>query len=214
MANINLPFGFQPVGSLMGTVTNFGFDPRKILKTDTTAIFRGDPVLTGTSTEAGFIRQSAGGASAQVAGIFWDCKYYSIAGKIPVSRPYWPGTSDALANPFPANILSNPQARFYVQTGASSGTVVPATQANVGNTCDFAYTGVANVGNTTTGQSSAYLDLFTAVASAGTALPFRIIDLASTYLEPGAPGSDDTTPYNWVVVMFNFQELRTFTAVA
>ena len=214
MANINQPFGFTPIWSLNGTVTNFGFDPKRILKTDTTAIFRGDPVLTGTSTEAGYIRQSAGGASVQVAGIFWDCEYYSIAGKIPIMRPTWPGTADAASNPFPANIISNPQARFMVQTGASSGTVVAAAQSNVGNTCDFAYTGASNVGNTTTGISSAYLDLFTAVASAGTTLPFRILGLASDYLSPGSPGSDNTTPYNWVIVGFNFQELRTVTAVA
>ena len=212
MANVNNPFGFQPYGSLQGTVTNFGFDARQILKTDTTAIFRGDPTLTGTSTEAGFIRQSAGGAGAQVAGIFWDCKYYSIAGKIVVSRPYWPGTSDALSNPFPANVLSNPGQRFLVQTGASSGSVSAATQANVGNTCDFAY-GSPN-GNTTTGMSTAYLDLFTAVASSGTTLPFRILQLGSDFLEPGSPGSDPTTAYNWVLVGFNWQELRTTTAVA
>jgi hypothetical protein len=214
VANTNLPFGLMPLWSGDGTVTNFSFNPRKILKTDTTAIFRGDPVVTGTSTEAGYIRQMAAGSSAQAAGVFWDCEYYSIAGKIPVMSKFWPGTSDALANPFPANIFTNPNARFLAQTGASSGTVSPATIANVGNTVDINYTGASNVGNTTTGQSSCYIDLFTAVASAGTTLPFRIVGLASDFLEVGSPGVDDTTAYNWVVVMFNFAETRTVTAVA
>ncbi len=214
MANINQPFGFTPLWSRPGSITNFGFDARKILKTDTTAIFRGDPVLTGASTEAGYIRQMAGGTSAQVAGIFWDCHYYSIAGKIPVYRTFWSGTGDALADPFPANIFSNAQCQFLAQTGASSGAVSPATIANVGNTVDVAYTGASNVGSTTTGISSAYVDLFTAVSSSGTVLPFRIVGLASDFLEAGSPGSDDTTAYNWVVVMFNFAEARTVTAVA
>ena len=214
MANVNQPFGLTPLWSMDGTVTNFSFNPRYILKTDTTAIFRGDPVLTGTSTEAGYIRQMAGGSGAQCAGVFWDCEYYSIAAKIPVMSKYWPGTTDALANPYPANIFSNPNARFLAQTGASSGTVSPATIANVGNTVDIAYTGASNVGSTTTGISSAYIDLFTAVSSSGTTLPFRIIQIASDFLEAGSPGSDITTAYNWVVVAFNFAETRTVTAVA
>ena len=214
MANSNLPFGLMPLWSLDGTVTNFSVNPRKILSTDTTAIFRGDPVITGASTEAGYIRQYVPGQSSQVAGVFWDCEYYSKAAKIPVMMKYWPGTGDALANPYPANIFTNPSARFIAQTGASSGTVSPASIANVGNTVDVNFTGAANVGSTVTGQSSCYIDLYTAVSSSGTVLPFRILGLASDFLPSGWPGTDDTTAYNWVVVGFNFAETRSVTAVA
>jgi len=201
MANTNSPFGFIPYGSIQGMAPNFGLTPRKILYTNATAIYKGDPVTTQTT---GYIAQSVAGTT-QIAGVFWGgCEYYSVAGKIPLQRPYWPG-SDAAADPFPAFIISNPNATFLVQTGNSNTTASAATLANVGMTANFAI----GTGNTTTGASGAYLDLYQAGNTS--TQPFRILQLGSDFLESGSPGSDPTTAYNWVLVGFNFQEMRSTT---
>ena len=55
----------------------------------------------------------------------------------------------------------------------------------------------------TTGISGAYLN------SVGTTVtfPFIVVDLVT--FPPGANGADPTTAYNWVVVGFNNQIMRT-----
>ena len=204
MANVNAPFGFQPFGVIQGMAPNFGFTPRKIAYGNATAIFQGDPVTTLTT---GYIAQSTAGTT-QIAGVFWGgVEYYSTAGKIPLQRNYWPG-SDTTIDPFPAFIISNPNATFLVQTGNSNTAASAATLANVGMTANFAIT----AGNTANGRSGAYLDLYQ--AGSVTTQPFRILQLASDFLQPGAPGADPTTAYNWVLVGFNFQEMRSTTGHA
>lgn len=211
MANTNAPFGFIPYGVIQGMAPNFGLTPRKILYTNTTQIFTGDPVTTQTT---GYIAQSsAPSGTTQIAGIFWGgCEYYSTSGKIPRQNTYWPG-SDANADPFPSFIISNPNSTFLVQV-ANSNTAAAAsntaTLANVGMTANFAFgtgNGTASVGNTASGRSTAYLDLYQAGNTA--TQPFRILQLGSDFLPAGSPGSDPTTPYNWVLVGFNNQEMRT-----
>ena len=153
MANVNSPFGFLPYGTIAGMAPNMGFFPRKILYSNSTPIFTGDPVTTQTT---GYIAQSSADGSTQVAGIFWGCEYYSTAGKIPKQSPYWPG-SDAANDVFPAFVIMNPNATFLVQTANSNTTASAATLSNVGMTANFAY--ASTNGNTTTGRSTAYLDL-------------------------------------------------------
>lgn len=208
MANTNAPFGFQPWAPMEGTVGNLGFTPRKIYKSDTTAIFKGDPVFTQTT---GYISQAVRGTT-QIAGVFWGgCYYYSTAGKIPLQNIYWPGTTDAAADPYPALIIANANATFLVQTGNSNTTASPATLANIGMTANFSFTN-SGVGNTSTGMSVAYLDLYQ--ANDTTTQPFKILRLGSEFLEAGSPGSDPATAYNWVLVGFNFSESRSLNGHA
>lgn len=205
MANINAPFGFLPDGVLQGMVPNLGHDNGLIALAYATQTFKGDPLVRATS---GYLQQAAAGTT-QIAGVFFGgVEYYSIIGKIPVSSPYWPGAgvSNVDGN---AQFISNSNATFIAQTGNSNTAASPATQANVGMTANFA---LGAGGNTTTGASSAYLDLYQ--AGSVVTQPFKILALASSFLLAGAPGSDDTTPYNWVLVGLNFAESRSFTGHA
>lgn len=198
MANTNSPFGFQDSGSLSGVVPNSGLDQGLILNSYGTQIFRGDPIIRATS---GYIQQAAAGTT-QILGIFMGCEYYSTAAKQPLWSPYWPAGTPSTLNA-KAYFISNPNNVFLVQTANSNTTASAATIANVGMTAQFS---LGAGGNTSNGISGAYLDLYQAGDT--TTQPFKIVALASTYLAPGSPGSDDTTAYNWVYASFNFQVYR------
>lgn len=198
MANTNAPFGFQDIGSLAGMVPNAGLDWGKILYSYATQIFRGDPIIRATT---GYINQAAP-STTQILGVFNGVNYYSTAAKQPVQGPYWPAGSPSGTLDAAGSFISNPNAMFLVQTANSNTTASAATLANVGMTAQFAI----GTGNTATGRSGAYLDLYQAGDTA--THPFKIVALASTILQPGSPGADDTTAYNWVIVGFNFQVYR------
>lgn len=200
MANTNNPFGFQPYDPRAGTLISWGLTPRKIRSGNATAIYRGDPVAWGTSSDAGYIVQGAAGATVPGSGIMWGAHYYNSAMKIPFQSPYWAG-SGASGDVYPAFVVNAPNAMFLVQSGNSSGTATPVAASQVGLNADFA----VGTGSTVNGLSGAYLDI-TTIATTAT-LPFRIVQLASDFLAPGANGSDSTTAYNWVVVEFNPQLL-------
>ena len=205
MANVLAPFGFRHVGYLNGSMPNFapGF-PRKISKSNATAIFQGDPV---TSQSTGYVAQSSPGTT-QIAGIFQSVSFQSTSLNGQTRRAlYWPG-SDAQSDPV-AQVLCDPMAVFMAQANAQ------ALPSHVGQNANFAI-GTGTTGN---GQSGATLDIST-VATTST-LPFRIIGLATfdttapwmPSLAYGANGADQTTPFNYVYVAFNNQDFKSLTGI-
>ncbi|MCB8880123.1 hypothetical protein ACELLULO517_07740 [Acidisoma cellulosilytica] len=197
MANILAPFGFRWFRELTGVAPNCAQSVRKILSTNTTAIFHGDPV---TSQSSGYIQQAAPGTT-QIAGIFVGCRYLSKSMGRTVWNNYYPG-ADANGD-VEAYIIDDPNAVFAVQ--ANGG---PVVLADVGQNANFAI----GTGNTLTGMSAASLD-FSTVATTGT-LPFRIIGYGgATGFTQAGPGSDPTTAYNYAYVTFNNQDFKVLTGV-
>ena len=215
MANANNPFGLMPLTSASGSTGNFEMVYAPILYSDTTKIFRGDPVNRETT---GYVSQWAANDSINaMAGIFWGCHYLSTAIGTTIYSQFWPGADVAstaqntlYAHIIPVNTAQ--PSKFAVQSDATG-----IAFANIGENIDLAM----GTGNTTTGASGAYLNASTLGTTA--TLPFRIVDLYGSAsfgafggggvsgVFPGATtagvanpyGGSYTGAYNWVIVQPN-----------
>ncbi len=196
MANTQVQFGFQPFSIASGRTPNFALRRRTIAYNYSTALFKGDPVV---SNNAGNI-VAVSSQSAPVAGIFWGCEYYNTAMKQPFWSPYWPGSSaSALTNGIvTAWIIDDPNELFVA---ASLGGSAAITAANIMNNVQW---NAGAGGNTTTGISSYVIDDGNITTTS--TLPFKIMDLYSTYAPPGVNGADASI-YNWAIVKINNADL-------
>ena len=203
MANTFAPFGFHPVSTSNGPI-NWRISTRRIASGNATAIFKGDAVVPVTGTANGYIAQATAGSTA-LAGIFWGCQYLSTTQKRTVWSQYWPG-SDATGDVI-AYVIDDPNARFVVQTrGASfqiTGSNTTFTSSPVGQLAQLN----VGAGSTSTQQSGMYLDTVGTTAT----YPFQIVDMVID--PPGSNGTDATSNYNYVVVGFNNEMLRSNGAV-
>ena len=159
-----------------------------------------------------------------VAGVFAGCKYLSVAQKRTVWSNYWPGSDTT--NDVEAYVITDPNARFIVQTANSNTTATAVGQAQVGQNIGFSWSDSASTGETNgnayTGLSTMFADQFTVssagVVGANAALPFRIVALANYLPGQAAPlsgvnGNDATSGYNKIVVGFNNAMPRNFAGV-
>ena len=203
MANTFAPFGFRPTSTSNGPM-NFRISARRIASTNTTPIYKGDPVSPDIGPANGYIEKTVPGTTT-IAGIFWGCEYLSVSQKRVIWSQYWPG-SDA-QNDVTAYVIDDPNARFVVQTSGSSfqisGTVAAFGSSPVGQLAQFN----AGTGSALTQQSGAYLS---AVGTTGT---FPFIITAMVIDPPGANGTDPTSNYNYVEVGFNNEWLRGNAAI-
>lgn len=204
MANLNAPFGLRPIQSAVGAASNYEMIQGQILYSDTTKIFRGDPVMIGSN---GYLTQWTNGtAVSQLIGIFWGCHYLSVSqGKV-VPNNYWPGADVAstgqgsiTADIIPCTGSASPL--FIVQSDVTGVAI-----GDLGQTADI----TLGTGNTLNGQSGAYLSNLGTEATK----PFRIVQLyggaqgAGGFggIQPGTAGpyaGSATGAYNWVVVRAN-----------
>lgn len=200
MANTNAPFGFQQYQGGAGGAPTFAQSSRRIASGNATPIFNGDPVMPVITTATGYITQAAPGTTV-LAGIFVGCKYLSTSQKRTVWSNYWPG-ADATGD-VEAYVIDDPNARFKVQGNSTTfnitGTLSAWTSSPVGQYAQFAI----GTGNTANGISGAYLNALGTTVT----YPFIVVDLIVA--PPGGPGTDPTTAYNWVVVGFNNEIMRT-----
>ena len=157
MANANVAFGFKPVGMHGSSPATQGTS-QYFIASDASAIFQGSPVkaeLTGGTIQIG----SATGNGDQLLGIFAGCEYVdATTGKLKFSNT-WPGSGSANTNfDIKGFVYDNPAQRFII---ASDGTNTDraTAKADIFKTADIA-SGAS--GNTTTGISSAVLDISTA----------------------------------------------------
>jgi hypothetical protein len=200
MANTNAPFGFRRIGVSNASSPTFGLSTLR-LPYNASAVYTGDPVEWAVNTPTGYIKIAApgdvpGSYNNSLAGIFVGCKYLSTVQKRTVWSNYWPGTDTAYD--VEAYVVTDPQARFVVQAGASitiSGTNSLITQGYQGRAVTF------NIGtpSTATGLSGAYVE------TVGTSGEFIIHDMVT--FPPGGPGTDQTASYNHLIVGFNDQWL-------
>ena len=192
MSNPNSPFGFRYFGQLNGASPTEGLSYRQIASTYGSNIFQGDPVL---SVSTGYI-QLPSVTTTQVTGIMSNLRYlntnigYKLEG-----APYWP-TSGAGSNG-QCGIIDDPDAMFLVQCVNTA-----VTFANIGQNIGWA----SGTGSTTTGLSAYSVDY--ATVGNTSALPFRVVGLYSQFAPPGTSGTDNSNPYNIIVVSFNSTDRR------
>ena len=157
MANINVAFGFKPVGKHGSSPATQGTS-QYFIASDASAIFQGSPVkaeLTGGTIQIG----AATGNGDQLVGVFAGCEFVdATTGKLRFSNT-WPGSGSANTNfDIKGFVYDDPAQRFII---ASDGTNTDraTAKADIFKTADIA-SGAS--GNTTTGISSAVLDISTA----------------------------------------------------
>ena len=157
MANANVAFGFKPVGMHGSSPATQGTS-QYFIASNASAIFQGSPVkaeLTGGTIQIA----SASGNGDQLVGIFAGCEYVdATTGKLKFSNT-WPGSGSANTNfDIKGFVYDNPFQRFII---ASDGTNTDRATAKVDIFKTAAMSSGAS-GNTTTGISSAQLDISTA----------------------------------------------------
>lgn len=194
MANTAAPYGFSFAYNIDQRTQNAAQATRKLDPTYATAIYRGDPVTSGTD---GYLIRAAAGTT-QIAGIFLGCKYYNASTKQTQWSPYWPGVSIGSTYTVEVYICNDPGAVFQVQAGATAITLADIdanVQFNLGT------------GSAVTGQSGAYVES----ANTTNTLPFKVVGLVES--PPGVNGTDSTTGYNNILVTFNNQDFKSLLGI-
>jgi hypothetical protein len=196
MANSQAQFGFKHQAYLAGGAPDYQLSHYAIASALATSICFGDVVQYTNSTSPFIIPSTPSLATtAPIVGIFQGCMFIPTSGGPPTWSPFYPGSG--AAQNATAYVIDAPNAVFLV---AAANTAI--TSANIGQVANFS----TAVGATTGGAFSAFtIDQSTVTSGAGaTTMPFRIVGL---YQGIGN-GSDPTTPFNWVVVGFNNQLMR------
>lgn len=198
MANTQATFGFRHIGYTSGGAPDFQMATGTILSSNTTKIFRGDPVKFDPTT--GFIQQGADNVST-LQGVFDGCMYTPVGGT-PQWSPFWPGAAGQNAT---AYIINAPNALFLAAALNTS-----LVTANIGENVGYAI----GTGNTATGYSGATVDQSS--LNTTNTLPFRVVAVCTTAGNFGVVGNgaDPTTPYGWAVVTFNNVGYKQLTGLA
>ena len=187
MANTNAPFSFRQYSG-SGSAPTYEQVTRKIAAGNTTPIYFGDACIPLAS---GYIDQATA-STVRIEGIFQGCKYTSTSQKSPVWSRYWPG-ADATGD-VTAYLISDPNARFVVQAGA--------TPVNFNEIGEYVQLNVGT-GNAATGNSGMYIESPNTTVT----LPFIVVGVVED--PPGTNGTDISSAYNWVIVGFNNASTRT-----
>ena len=191
MANTSGAFGLRPI-NLAGGAPNSQGTNAYYIASDASAIYQGSPVIaTNGGTIA--ITGSASGDTYKHLGVFNGCEYVSsVTGKKTWSN-YWPGSGANTDFDIVGYVYDNPTQRFVIATDASFTNRATAKAAIFENS-QF-NTGTS--GSTTTGVSSASLDVATLDAS-DASLPLKILGI---YDDP--TNQDYAAAGIQMIVMFN-----------
>ncbi len=212
MANILAPRGFIHCGYLEGQAPTYGLRRRKIALANAHPIFRGDAII---SLSTGYIDQQTTNA-VQLAGIFQGCEYDVDAFIIDADRALFIGQSNGSAI-----VIGNIGNNVGVLTATSANT---SANFSGGSTAPVAGLGT---GNTLNGISGMLLDVAGTNAGGSGAinttstLPFRIYDLYSNFVIQGGGtaggtitnGADNTTNFNWAIVVSNNWDTKSLTGI-
>jgi hypothetical protein len=191
MANVNGAFGLKPI-NLAGGAPNSTGTNAYFIKSDASAIYQGSPVI-GTNDGTIAITGSASGDTYKHIGVFAGCEYVSsVTGKKTWSN-YWPGSGADTNFDIVGYVYDNPGQRFVIATDATFTNKATAKEAIFENTQFDSGTS----GSTTTGNSSAALDVAT-LDSTDASLPLKIVGI---YDDP--ENQDFTAAGVGMVVMFN-----------
>lgn len=197
MSNNNAPNGFQYFGRLEGGSPTEGLTRNFISSGDTNALGYGDPVVRLTG---GYVTAATVSASG-IDGIFYGCTYVSTSLQKQVWMNYLPGSAVASGD-ITAYICDDPEAQFVVQ---SDNTAIAFSNTGLNIAM------VLGTPNSTTQFSTAAVGEST--ISTTSTLPFRVIGLLSQSAPPGANGTDNSNPYNRVIVAPNLWDRKNLTGI-
>jgi len=165
--------------------------------------FMGDPLIP-LNTGYYAIYDPSGGPTVQIEGVFWGCEYLSSAIGRKVWSPHYPASGQS-SGEVTAYMITDPDQLFVIQSDGTTAIAVSDINANAGLVA-------GSGGSTVTGLSSFMLDHATLTTTA--TLPFRVIGLWSQWTgTTNAPGADDSSVYNWVVVAPNNFSRKQLTSV-
>ncbi len=157
MANSNVKFGLKPINAMGGT--NPGSTNMYFIASDASAIFQGSPVQAELSGGTIQVLGNATGDTKQILGVFAGCEYVdNVTKKLKFSNT-WPGSGSADTNhDIKGFVYDNPMQRFIICSDGTN-TDRATAKADVFKTAEIEN---ATSGNTTTGISTAQIDISTA----------------------------------------------------
>jgi len=169
MANTNVAFGLKPINTAGSTPATSGTNAY-FIDSSASAIYQGSMVKADNGGE--IVICSASGDTEAPVGVFAGCEYVSSVTGKKVFSNYWPGSGANTNFDIIGYVYDNPMQRFIVATDATITDKATAVAAIFENS-QFA-NGAS--GSTTTGISSAQLDVAT-LASSNTSLPLKIVGI-------------------------------------
>ena len=169
MANTNVAFGLKPINTAGSTPATSGTNAY-FIDSSASAIFQGSMVKADNGGE--IVICSATGDTEAPLGVFAGCEYVSSVTGKKVFSNYWPGSGANTNFDIIGYVYDNPMQRFIVATDATITDKATAVAAIFENS-QFA-NGAS--GSTTTGISSAQLDVAT-LDSSNTSLPLKIVGI-------------------------------------
>jgi hypothetical protein len=169
MANTNVAFGLKPINTAGSTPATSGTNAY-FIDSSASAIFQGSMVKADNGGE--IVICSATGDTEAPVGVFAGCEYVSSVTGKKVFSNYWPGSGANTDFDIIGYVYDNPMQRFIVATDATITDKATAVAAIFENS-QFA-NGAS--GSTTTGISSAQLDVAT-LDSSDTSLPLKIVGI-------------------------------------
>lgn len=191
MANTSGAFGLRPI-NLAGGAPNSQGTNAYFIASGASAIYNGSPVIAVNGGDIA-ITGSASGDTYKHIGAFAGCEYVSsVTGKKTWSN-YWPGSGANTNFDIVGYVYDNPTQRFVIATDATFTNRATARAAIFENTQFDSGTS----GSTTTGQSSASMDVATLDAS-NASLPLKILGI---YDDPTS--QDFAAAGIQMIVMFN-----------
>lgn len=174
MPNISRINGFRPVKHTTGAPYNGQSNMYAVAATDATALFVGDPVnFDGSATVGGIATVTKAAATGQILGVvvgFVPVKLDPVTGSITAGSTSLDTPQYRPASTFAYVMVADADDLLYeVEAATGANAAYTYLAADVGLNAGF--TTVA--GNTSTGASSAALDMSTKATTA--TLPFKIV---------------------------------------
>ena len=169
MANTNVAFGLKPINTAGSTPATSGTNAY-FIDSGASAIYQGSMVKADNGGE--IVICSASGDTEAPVGVFAGCEYVSSVTGKKVFSNYWPGSGANTNFDIIGYVYDNPMQRFIIATDDTITDKATAVAAIFENS-QFA-NGAS--GSTTTGISSAQLDVAT-LDSSNTSLPLKIVGI-------------------------------------
>lgn len=195
MANQDTAFGLRPIGLNGAGANTTGVTQYEIASNNTNAIYQYSPVIPLAAGVIDIVGNANGG-TVPALGVLMGVEYVDSSSKKPVFKNYWPGSNNASVDtnhPVKAFVADNPNQLFMVAADGSStdrATALTNIFANVS-------LATATSGSTSTGRSSAEMDISTVATTA--TLFMRVVGLTGDE----ANLDYDAAGVNYVV-RFNF----------
>jgi len=169
MANTNVAFGLKPINTAGSTPATSGTNAY-FIDSSASAIYQGSMVKADNGGE--IVICSASGDTEAPVGVFAGCEYVSSVTGKKVFSNYWPGSGANTNFDIIGYVYDNPMQRFIIATDATITNKATAVAAIFENS---QFNNGAS-GSTTTGISSAQLDVAT-LDSSNTSLPLKIVGI-------------------------------------